>query len=480
MIQLYNTLTHKIEDFAPIDPDNVRLYSCGPTVYDFQHIGHMRRYVGDDILIRTLRENGYQVKHVMNITDVGHLTSDSDTGDDKMEKGAKKYGMSVWDIAKKFEEQFFSSIKKLNIEKPDLVMHATDYINDQIDLVEILAEKGYAYEIGDGIYFDTSRFPNYLRLSGQKPEDLKAGARVNTVKRKKNITDFALWKFSPKGEKRQMEWWFEGPLRGKLTNQKDLVNPEYSKYKKAVGFPGWHIECSAMSMLALGPTFDIHTGGVDHIAVHHTNEIAQSEAASGQKFVNYWVHHAFLLAEGQKMSKSLGNIYTVDDIVSRGFSPLALRYLFLQTHYRHEMNFTWKALAAAQGALDKLYEAAANFTEPKIGCAEFENKFYEAVTNDLDTPGALSVTWELIRSSYPASAKAESLYKMDKILGLGIKENTLILNSIPQSLRKLLQDREKLRKEKKFGRADQLKHKIEKLGYIIKDTKDGTKVIRKI
>ncbi len=294
MLRLYNTLSRTIQDFKPLNNNQVGIYSCGPTVYDYQHIGHMRRYVGDDILVRVLKFNNYNVKHVMNITDVGHLVSDSDTGEDKMEK----FGMSVWEIAKKFEKQFFDSEKLLNIKKPDVVIRATDAIKDQIGLIQILEEKGFTYKIEDGIYFNTSKFPDYFKLSGQNPDELKAGARVAITEGKKNISDFALWKFSSQNEKRAMEW--DSPW--------------------GVGFPGWHIECSAMSMKNLGQTFDIHTGGIDHISIHHTNEIAQSQAATGRKFVNYWVHHNFLTVENEKMSKSLNNFYTVEDVVKKGFT----------------------------------------------------------------------------------------------------------------------------------------------------------------
>lgn len=459
MLRLYNTLTRKIEEFKPLDSPNVGMYSCGPTVYDYSHIGHMRRYVGDDILIRVLKENGYQVKQVMNITDVGHLTSDSDTGEDKMEKGAKKLRMSVWDVAKKFEQQFFDSEKMLNIQKLNVVMHATDYIDDQIALVETLEKKGYTYVIkGDGVYFDTSKFPNYTSFSRQKTEDLKAGARVEMVKEKRNITDFALWKFSPKDQKREMEW--QSPW--------------------GVGFPGWHIECSAMSMKELGFTLDIHTGGIDHISIHHTNEIAQSEAVTGQPFVRYWVHHAFLIVEEEKMSKSLGNIYTVQDVLEKGFNPLALRYLYLQVHYRQEMNFTWEALEGAQTALNKLYSEVSTWEEPKIGCAEYEEKFANAINNDLNMPEALSVVWDLVKSDYPTHAKAESLFKFDEVLGLNlVKSSKLKVQSVkaPEEIMKLVRKREELRKKKRYHLADQLRNKIKKLGYDIRDEDNGTTTV---
>lgn len=459
MLKIYNTLTCSIEDFRPINPPNVGMYACGPTVYDFQHIGHMRRYVGDDILVRTLKFNDFSVKHVMNITDVGHLVSDQDSGEDKMEEGAKKYKMSVWDIAKKFENQFFSSAEKLNIERPDIIMKATDYIKDQIELIKILEEKGFTYKTSDGVYFDTSKFPSYGQLSTL--EEVKEGARVEINPEKKNARDFALWKFSPKDKKREMEW--ESPW--------------------GTGFPGWHVECSTMSMLSLGPTLDIHTGGVDHISIHHQNEIAQSEGATGKKFVNFWVHHNFLLVDGQKMSKSLGNIFTIDDVIKKGFSPLALRYLYLQTHYRQEMNFTWESLEAAQNAFEKLKNEISGWENPAIGCAEYEERFLQAINDDLNMPRALAIVWELVKSDYPTGAKAESLFEMDKVLGLGLEKVTEVekvssVEKVPEEVAALIKEREELRKKKRYHLADQLRNKIKKMGYEIEDKDDKTEVTK--
>ncbi|MBI2049409.1 cysteine--tRNA ligase [Candidatus Roizmanbacteria bacterium] len=459
MLKLYNTLTRKVEEFSPLNPPYVNMYSCGPTVYEYSHIGHMRRYVGDDILIRVLEYNRYRVKRVMNITDVGHLVSDADTGEDKMEKGARKFGLSVWEIAKKFEKQFFDSAAALNIRKPNILMHATDYIKEQIVFIQALEQKGFTYKIEDGIYFDTSKFPNYTRLSGQKAEDLRAGERVGMVKGKKNPTDFALWKFSPKEEKRQMEW----------------------KSPFGTGFPGWHIECSAMAIKGLNTeTLDIHTGGIDHIPIHHTNEIAQAEAATGRQFVRHWVHHNFLHVAGDKMSKSTGNIYTVQDVVKKGFDPLSLRYLYLQTHYRQEMNFTWEALEGAQIAYGRLIGEVAKLGRPKIGCAEYEEIFLKAINDDLNMPKALSVLWEVIKSDYLDSAKAETILKMDEVLGLGFamakEKSKKIKIVVPDNIKKLIKEREELRRKKSFTKADHLRNKIKKLGYVLKDTKEGVEV----
>lgn len=455
-MRIYNTLSRSVEEFVPLKPGQVGMYSCGPTVYDYQHIGHMRRYVGDDILIRVLKFNNFDVKHVMNITDVGHLTSDADTGEDKMEKGARKFGLSVWDIAKKFEQQFKDSCAALNIELPKDLMHATDYIADQINLVRKLEEKDFTYKTTDGIYFDTSKFADYFKLSRQNPDELKGGARID-LGDKKNISDFALWKFSPKGEKRQMEW--ESPW--------------------GVGFPGWHIECSAMSMKALGESFDIHTGGIDHINIHHTNEIAQAEAATNKPFVKYWVHHAFLIVEGQKMSKSLGNIYTVQDVIDKGFDPMSLRYLYLQTHYRQEMNFTWDALEGAQTALNKLRSELISWEEAKVGCAEFEQQFADAVSDDLNMPEGLSIVWEMVKSDYPGSAKKRSLLKMDEVLGLQLSSFKEEKVNVPKDVQVLIDQRETFRKAGKFEEADKIRSEIEEKGFSIEDSAQGRK-IRKV
>lgn len=475
MLRIYNTLGHKVEEFKPIEPPQVKMYACGPTVYDFQHIGHMRRYVGDDILIRVLKFNGYDVKHVMNITDVGHLTSDADTGEDKMEKGAEEQKLSVWDLAKKFENQFFQSMDSLNIVRPKKIVHATDAIQDQIDLIKVLEEKGFTYKTSDGIYFDTSKLSDYGKLTGQNLDELKAGVRVD-IKEKKNPTDFALWKFSPSDKIREMEW--DSPF--------------------GIGFPGWHIECSAMSMKELGLTFDIHTGGIDHIPVHHTNEIAQSEAASGKPLANYWVHHAFLLVEGEKMSKSLKNFYTVQDVEEKGFDPLALRYLYLQTHYKQEMNFTWEALEGSQKALEGLYKASEVFgaypqTEaesrsPSDKVMSRWNEFQEAVNDDLNTPKALAALHQGLSESSDDFDTLYLLEKTDSILGLKFAQKGKELykkwekeshGEVPEEVQKLVDEREELRKKRRFHLADQMRNKIKKLGWEVHDVEDSkTKVTR--
>lgn len=469
-MKLYNTLSRTIEEFEPLDPPNVGLYACGPTVYDYTHIGHLRKYINDDILVRTLRANGYRVRHVMNITDVGHLTSDQDAGEDKLEKGAAKLGKSVLEVAKYFEDDFWKSLKQVNVEKPDVVARATEHIEDQIALIETLIEKGYTYQTDQAIYFDVSKFADYTKLSGQKLEEKITGARGDVVvdRKKKNPADFALWFFT-------VGRFVNHTLRWKSPSPFDSVQG------KGEGFPGWHIECSAMSMKYLGLSFDIHTGGTDHIPIHHTNEIAQSEAATGKPFVKYWVHHAFLNVEDEKMSKSQGNFFRIFDLVNKGFSPLAFRYLTFQTHYRSEMNFTWEGLSGAKLTLDKLYERASGFAQVhKHTDIEFEREFQDALSNDLNMPRALSIMWEMLRSNIDDSMKAATLYKMDDVLGLRIRESAALLTKIPESVMKLVREREILRKNKQFVKADHLRNRIEKMGYILDDVEKGTRVLRKI
>ncbi len=463
-MKLYNTLTRKIEEFEPLNPPHVGMYTCGPTVYDFAHIGHLRKYINDDILVRTLKANNYEVKHVMNITDVGHLTSDADSGEDKLEKGAQKLNKSPLVIAKFFEDDFWKSLKFVNVGEPDVVSIATEHIEDQVALIDALIEKGFTYTTDQAIYFDVSKFADYGKLSGQKLEDKITGARGDVVvdNEKKNPADFALWFFT----------------KGRFANH---VLRWPSKFGE--GFPGWHIECSAMSMKYLGLSFDIHTGGVDHIPVHHENEIAQSEAATGQPFVKYWVHYAFLMVEGEKMSKSLGNFLRISDLAREGFNPLAFRYLTFQTHYRSEMNFTWESLKAAQVALEKLYAIASGFTEiHKNTDIEFERDFLDAVGQDLNMPKALAIMWDMLSSNkIEPRVKASTLLKMDEILGLKIAQNSKFITKIPYNIQKLVDERDYMRKKGQFMKADHLRNKIEKMGYVIEDLGKGkSKVLRKI
>jgi cysteinyl-tRNA synthetase len=459
-INLYNSLTRKKEVFTPIAPPEVGIYACGPTVYQYQHIGNLRRYLGDDILRKFLIAGGFKVKYVMNVTDVGHLTSDADTGEDKLEKSARQEGKSAYEIAKFYEEDFFRQCGLLNIKLPDIICKATEHIKEQIEMIGQIEKNGFTYQTDDGIYFDTSKLADYGKLAGGK-EGIKPGARVD-VAGKRNPTDFALWKFSPKDSKRQMEW--ESPW--------------------GVGFPGWHIECSAMSRKYLGETFDIHTGGVDHIAIHHTNEIAQSEGATGKTPVNYWLHHEFLQVDGGKMAKSLGNTYTVEDVVKKGLEPLALRYLFLTAHYRDPLNFTWDNLEAAQTSLKNLRsqmlalkeqeKRSALSTEKNEKIESYRKEFTEALDDDLNTSKALAVFWEMLKSNIPSEDKYDLAITFDGILGLGLAEAKK--PKVPEEIEKLAAQREKLRSEGKFEEADSLRKEIEEKGFILEDTSQGSKV----
>ncbi|HSW48010.1 MAG TPA: cysteine--tRNA ligase [Candidatus Saccharimonadales bacterium] len=459
MLKLYNSLSRKIETFKPINPKEIGVYTCGPTVYDFAHIGNFRTYTTSDILVRALKFNGFNVKYIMNLTDVGHLTGDNlgdaDTGEDRMEKAAKKEGKTAWDVAEFYTDAFLKDYDALNLEQPERFAKATDHIKEQIDLVSKLEKKGFTYATTDGIYFDTSKFKNYGELSDL--DQIKEGARVEINDEKKNPRDFALWKFSKTDEKRHMEW----------------------KSPWGNGFPGWHIECSAMSMKYLGESFDIHAGGVDLKQTHHPNEIAQAEAATGKKFVNYWVHSAFILIQGERMSKSLGNNYRLYDLEKSGYHPMSLRYLYLQAHYRKELNFTFPSLDGAENALKKLLQDIALWNEPAGALPEYDKRFLDAINDDLNTPQALAVMWEMVKSDHPTAAKAKTLFKMDQVLGLNLFENREVIKRdqgiVPDEIKAMVREREQLRREKRFNLADQLRRKIEKLGYVIEDSKTGPK-----
>ncbi len=453
---LFNSLTRKKEKFVPLKDKLVTMYNCGPTVYERPHIGNFRAYIFADTLRRVLEFNGYKVKQIINITDVGHLTSDADIGEDKIEKSAREKKKSAWEIARYFEKLFKEDFKKLNLKKPFKFPRATEHIKEMIELIKILEKKGYTYKISDGIYFDTSKFKDYGKLGNlNKRKDLLPRIEVNPEKR--NLFDFALWKFSPKDQKRQMEW--QSPW--------------------GVGFPGWHIECSAMAMKYLGITIDIHTGGIDHLTVHHPNEIAQSEAATGKKFVRYWLHVNFLLVEGQKMSKSLGNIFTLEDIEKRDFSPLSFKYLILTSHYRSEMNFTWQAMESAENAYRNLIENVSgelimNNYPRESALYPRESAYKEIlniINNDLDTPKLIAKIWEVLRSNKSFEYKKNFVLLADEILGLGLEK--FIKRKIPQKIKDKVLLREKLRKEKKWEMADKIREELLKLGYKIEDTKFG-------
>ncbi|MDP3964651.1 MAG: cysteine--tRNA ligase [bacterium] len=453
-LTLYNTLSREKEVFIPIDKDLVSFYACGPTVYNYAHIGNLRTYIFEDIVRRALQYNGFSVRHVMNITDVGHLTDDADAGEDKVEVEAQKSGKSANDIAEFYTNAFKKDLADLNILEPVTWPKATEQINEQITLIQKLEDKGYIYQTSDGVYFDTSKFKHYGRLARLNLKGQQEGARVVRNEEKKNPTDFALWKFSPKDQKRQMEW--ESPW--------------------GTGFPGWHIECSAMSMKELGETIDIHAGGIDHIPVHHTNEIAQSEAATGKKFVNYWLHGEFLLIDKGRMGKSEGNLITLETLKEKGFSPLAYRYFVLQAHYRTKLNFSWEAIEAAQSALDRLCERVSELGKPIIGCAEYEQKFLDAINDDLNTPQALAVVWDMLKSDNPPAAKQQSIQKFDRVLGLGLDNVIHRPTLIPKTVQKLVSEREEARANNEWEEADRLRDKIEKAGFDVEDTAEGSKL----
>ena len=449
-LKIYNTLSRKKEIFKPIKKGLVGLYTCGPTVYSYQHIGNLRSYIFSDILKKVLTYNGYKVKQVMNVTDVGHLTSDADTGEDKIEKAAKKEKKTAKEIANYYWKIFREDFKKLNIIEPNIWSKATEHIKEQIDLVKILEKKGYTYKTKDGIYFDTSKFKNYGQLAQLKKQKLQAGKRID-LGEKKNITDFALWKFSKKSGLRQQEW----------------------KSPWGIGFPGWHLECSAMSIKYLGKRFDIHTGGIDHIPIHHPNEIAQNQAATGHKVVNYWLHGNFLTSKGEKVSKSTGGLYTISELEQKGFKALAYRYLLLITHYRSPLNFTLRSLEKARNAYERLKNIISEIKEDKKINKKYLNQFENAINNDLDMPKALSVLWKLLRDK-KATGKIRTIKEMDKVFGLDLLKKEKF--EIPAEVQKLITQREKARKQKNFKKSDELRKKIKKFRYWVEDTPKGGKV----
>jgi len=448
------------------------MYNCGPTVYNYVHIGNLRAYVFADILRKTLEYNGYQVTQLINITDVGHLVSDEDEGEDKMEKGARLQGKTAREIAEFYTDSFYKDLVKLNIQPANRYPKATEHISEQIALIQKLEEKGFTYKTSDGIYFDTTKFPGYGNLARLDISGLREGARVETNEEKRNRTDFALWKFSKPEEKRQQEW--QSPW--------------------GIGFPGWHIECSAMAMKYLGETFDIHTGGIDHIPVHHTNEIAQAECATGKKFVNYWMHEGWVNIEGGKMAKSADNFVRIATLEEKGISPLAYRYWLLTAHYRKTINFTWEAVEGAQTALKKLHEIFFEYRETTGKPSEkYLAKFVEFLNDDLETAGAIALLWDLTKddSILPADKRA-TILEYEKILGLGfgwtkeklagygIKFETEIKeNEIPEEIKKLLEERKLARTEKNWKRSDEIRDEIEKMGYKVTDG-NGSITINKI
>lgn len=458
MVKLYNTLSRKKETFRPIKKKKVGLYACGPTVYWFAHIGNLRTYIFEDILRRILEYNGYQIKHVVNITDVGHLTSDADSGEDKIEAGAKKEKKTVWQIADFYTKAFKKDIKKLNIKTPSLWAKATDHIKEQIAIIKKLEKKGYTYKIADGIYFDTSKLKDYGKLAGKKKRKIKAGARVKIAAGKKNPTDFALWKFTSPGTKRQMEW--------------------TSPWGK--GFPGWHTECVAMAAKYLGVPFDIHCGGIDHIAIHHTNEIAQAEAAYGKNLANFWLHGEFLRLEKGRMGKSKGNIILIEDLVKKGIDPLAYRYLCLTANYRAKIDFSWESLQSAQKALDNLRDKTEQLKRSRQTAdlspagKKYKDNFICLINDNLNSPKALALTWQLVKDKLlPDKEKFVLIADFDKVFGLDlIRKRTII----PSEIKAMVKEREKYREEKNWPKTDAIREAILKKGYQVEDTEKGSRI----
>ncbi|MEA3307774.1 MAG: cysteine--tRNA ligase [Elusimicrobiota bacterium] len=461
-VYLYNTLTKQKEIFKPIKDGFVGVYACGPTVYKYAHIGNMRTYVFEDTLIRIFKYLGYKIEYIMNVTDVGHLVSDADEGDDKMEVSAKEEGKSAHEIADFYTKAFFKDFSDLNCLMPDIICKATEHIDEMIRLIERLEKKGFTYKISDGIYFDTSKFKKYGELAGQKHmEGIKAGARVEFNEEKRAPSDFALWKFSPKDKKRQMEW--PSPW--------------------GTGFPGWHIECSAMSIKYLGETFDIHCGGIDHVAVHHTNEIAQTEGATGKQFVNYWLHAEFLVGcNNEKMAKSAGNFLTVNTLREKNIDPLSYGYFCSSAQYKKQLEFSWESLRAAEKTLASLRESinrikenvSCDLTEPNKDTLYYK-KFLKAISDNLNIPQALAVLWEVLRDKAILPQEKLSFIKdADKVFGLDLLrecEQVILEDEIMQKI----QDRENARKAKDFKKSDEIRKDLLERGIVLEDCPQGTK-----
>ncbi|MBI4359076.1 MAG: cysteine--tRNA ligase [Candidatus Nealsonbacteria bacterium] len=460
-IKFYNTLTRKKQEFKPLKNGFVGVYSCGPTVYWNQHIGHMYAYVQWDVLVRFLRYLGYRVKWVMNITDVGHLTSDEDAGEDKMEKGAKREGLSVWEIADKYIKQFTNSLDLLNIKRPDVLCRATDHIKEQIALIKKIEKNGFAYKTKTGLVFDTTKFPDYAQFARLNLKKQFSGSRVEVDPEKKKPWDFLLW----------------------VTNQPEHIMKWESPW--GTGFPGWHIECTGMSTKYLGQKFDIHTGGKEHVPVHHTNEVAQAFGAFGSQTANFWLHNDWLVIEGEKMSKSLGNMVTAQDLAAKGFNPLALRYLVLTSHYHQGLNFTWEGLGASQKALDSLYAKAVELKIAKPvrqgpNLKKYQKRFVESLSQDLGVAQALALTWQMLKDkTLKPAEKYELLVDFDRVLGLKIAQTRPQSLAAPEAAKKLVEQRERLRQEKKWAEADRIRQKVEKLGWRIEDTPKGTQLKKK-
>jgi len=478
-LQFHNQLTHAVDTFTPQTPGQASLYTCGPTVYNYLHVGNWTAYIYWDILVRALEANDIKVDRVMNITDVGHLVSDADDGEDKLEKGAKREGKTAWEVASFYTDDFLAGMKRLNLVMPTHITKATNFIEEQLALVRVLKNKGFTYEIDDGIYFDTAKFPNYAKFADLDLEAQRAGARVEYNVEKRNHSDFAIWKFTPAGEVRDMEW--ETPS--------DLIEAGEEK----MGFPGWHLECSAMAMSLLGNTLDLHTGGIDHIPVHHTNEIAQSEAATGVQFANYWLHNNHLKVNGTKISKSLDNGFTLDDLEEKGYSPIDFRMFVLQSHYRSEGNFTFENLEAAQNRLKNWRNVAAlrhqthdrlrddddkSTDDGSVSLYASSQALVEAISNDLDTPTGFAIIDEAFSriqgkdiEHIHRHALTSFLETIDQLLGLDLLGST---PDIHDDVKRLIIERERARDNKDWAAADKLRAAIEKSGITVRDTAHGS------
>ncbi len=461
-LRLYNTLTRKKEDFKPLQGKKVRIYSCGPTVYSYAHIGNFRAYVFMDTLRRALKANGYTLKHVMNITDVGHLESDGDEGEDKMEKAAKKENKDPYEIAAFYTDIFFRDMGRLNIEKPEIIAKATDHIADMLEYVKKIMENGYAYETSKGIYFDISKLDHYPVLSNRNLEEQIAGARVDVDEEKRNPYDFALWIKAPKNH--IMKW--DSPW--------------------GLSYPGWHLECSAMGRKYLGDEFDIHTGGVDHIPTHHENEIAQSKGCTGHIPAKRWMHVEFLQVNSGKMSKSLGNTYTLDNLQEKGIEPLAYKLFCYTAHYRTKLNFTFESANSSQKALNRLRESyllhsqSKEKVEDKI-IAEYKEKFMEAVNDDLNMPLAMGIVWEVARNKQKSEQFAKLLLEFDQVLGLALDKSQEYIEKqekveLPEEIVTLIEQRKKARENKNWAESDRIRDELKEKGYLVKDTKDGMNI----
>jgi cysteinyl-tRNA synthetase len=458
-LALYDNYTRTLRTFEPLDKRGpVGLYTCGPTVYDYQHIGNFRTFLFEDVLKRVLRWNGFAVRHVMNITDVGHLTSDADTGEDKMEKGARRTGKSAWDIAKLYTDDFLVELERLGIERAEILSRATDHIPEQIAFIQDIERKGYTYATSDGVYFDTSKQDDYGYLARLDIHGLEAGKRVE-LGEKRLPTDFALWKFSPAGEKRQMEW--DSPW-GK-------------------GFPGWHIECSAMAQKYLGDYFDIHCGGEDHIPVHHTNEIAQTEARVGTRLANFWMHGYFLLLNDAKMAKSAGEFLRVQTLVDHGYDPLVYRYLCLTAHYRTQMSFSWDAMDAAATALDRMRNGLIALPDDPDVRPDTQSieRFTDEINDDLNVPRALAVAWEVLRGDLAPAVKRATLLRFDDVLGLRLAQWQPREEVAPPEVQALAEARAAARKAKNWAEADRLRGELADLAWEMEDRADGYRLKRR-